>query len=641
VVHEALFSQWDRLRDWIEENRDLLRIRGRVETAAARWNAEGRPRDLLLPDGRLLAEAEDLLRHLDVLSLSGPVESFVEQSAVARRRRRRWRLAAVTAVAAGLAVATAVSWYQWQAWQRNRIEAKLFEYREALRDAEKEFLAHGPAPVGIKKALDAAQRVVRLIEEVKTLQGSAPEGADEAAAKAYEFSAVLRIELGDPEGSLRELEARKALSEKLGGLREVLSRNPAMMSYAMVVFDLNLELTVANMHLKVLLQQNEVLKQALEERMAKESGSPVPLQPPAKTETPKQDPRDVAREILRTNRSYVRLLEYMTQRYGREQDYIWLMAFQKYTAQGHETLQEWDEAHRVWGDRVVTARKRLDWARNNSMAYAEDKKKYERNAAKEVVVSQEDLVSFYMRRKEWEQALAEARDELKTLETEPELKYFEGDRFAVRRRIATLLANLGQTDAALQEVETGAAAILAWSQEELGASWKQLAQRYKQVASARADVGNIPGAVEAARHAVMLLEHQAQSPAGAADASAQARAYLELSWHLIFAKRFAEAEGIARKGLTLPVSEEEMALLNTNLAHALLFHDLVDQAREVYEAWKDKPVGKDKIFAASILEDFDALENAGLKHAAMPNIRTSMRAAVEAQQKAASKPQPN
>jgi hypothetical protein len=55
VVHEALFSHWDRLRNWIEDNRDLLRVRTRVELAAARWNGEGQPRDLLLPDGRVLA----------------------------------------------------------------------------------------------------------------------------------------------------------------------------------------------------------------------------------------------------------------------------------------------------------------------------------------------------------------------------------------------------------------------------------------------------------------------------------------------------------------------------------------------------------------------------------------------------------
>ena len=54
-----------------------------------------------------------------------------------------------------------------------------------------------------------------------------------------------------------------------------------MMSYALVVFDLQLELFIANEHLKALLRQNEVLKQALDERLRQRgAGSPAPTAGP-------------------------------------------------------------------------------------------------------------------------------------------------------------------------------------------------------------------------------------------------------------------------------------------------------------------------------------------------------------------------
>jgi hypothetical protein len=50
--------------------------------------------------------------------------------------------------------------------------------------------------------------------------------------------------------------------------------------------------------------------------------------------------------------------------------------------------------------------------------------------------------------------------------------------------------------------------------------------------------------------------------------------------------------------------------------HALLFHDADEQARELYETWKDKPVEakeKDaKLFARVVLDDFAQLERNGL-----------------------------
>ena len=45
----------------ITAEREFLRTRARVAAAAAHWRQEVEPADLLLPDGKPLAEAEDVL----------------------------------------------------------------------------------------------------------------------------------------------------------------------------------------------------------------------------------------------------------------------------------------------------------------------------------------------------------------------------------------------------------------------------------------------------------------------------------------------------------------------------------------------------------------------------------------------------
>ena len=53
VAHEALIRTWERLRDWIENSREDLRIQRRLTAAAAEWIASGRNRDYLASGARL------------------------------------------------------------------------------------------------------------------------------------------------------------------------------------------------------------------------------------------------------------------------------------------------------------------------------------------------------------------------------------------------------------------------------------------------------------------------------------------------------------------------------------------------------------------------------------------------------------
>ncbi len=58
LAHEALFSNWDRLKQWIEQDREALQIRRRLDQSAADWIGAGRDRGILYRGDRL-ARAKD------------------------------------------------------------------------------------------------------------------------------------------------------------------------------------------------------------------------------------------------------------------------------------------------------------------------------------------------------------------------------------------------------------------------------------------------------------------------------------------------------------------------------------------------------------------------------------------------------
>ena len=58
-AHEALLREWPRLRAWIEEDREGLRIERQLELAAREWRRLGRDEDALYRGARL-AEAREL-----------------------------------------------------------------------------------------------------------------------------------------------------------------------------------------------------------------------------------------------------------------------------------------------------------------------------------------------------------------------------------------------------------------------------------------------------------------------------------------------------------------------------------------------------------------------------------------------------
>jgi len=126
VAHEALFRSWQRLRAWLDEDREFLLWRRRLRSAVAQWEATGRDEDALLRGGAL-AEAERWLgQHAEGLEEE---RLFIEESAAAERRRiatarRRRRRALATAIGASLVFLTlaAIAFSQYLDARRRALE---------------------------------------------------------------------------------------------------------------------------------------------------------------------------------------------------------------------------------------------------------------------------------------------------------------------------------------------------------------------------------------------------------------------------------------------------------------------------------------------------------------------------------------
>jgi hypothetical protein len=78
VAHEALLREWPRLKAWVADIADDLRLWRQVEAAAAEWHRSGRDATYLWPHERLVPahQALDQLR-IDRTMLVEPVKSFI------------------------------------------------------------------------------------------------------------------------------------------------------------------------------------------------------------------------------------------------------------------------------------------------------------------------------------------------------------------------------------------------------------------------------------------------------------------------------------------------------------------------------------------------------------------------------------
>ncbi|HRQ59707.1 MAG TPA: TIR domain-containing protein [Azoarcus taiwanensis] len=112
VTHEALIRNWTLLREWIDQDREFLRGKARIDAAATLWEKDRRDASRLLRAGHPLAEGEALLARSGE-ELRAETIAFIEASmaATARTRRRTWfARAAISAVVLAVVVGAGAYW---------------------------------------------------------------------------------------------------------------------------------------------------------------------------------------------------------------------------------------------------------------------------------------------------------------------------------------------------------------------------------------------------------------------------------------------------------------------------------------------------------------------------------------------------
>ena len=112
VAHEAILSQWERLRGWIEERREDLLLHRRLVEAVAEWQDAGRDPEYLPREGRLAqfeawAGATDLALTAGEREFLAQARAAVDAAARRRARRRRAMLAGFAMLAAAASVLAA------------------------------------------------------------------------------------------------------------------------------------------------------------------------------------------------------------------------------------------------------------------------------------------------------------------------------------------------------------------------------------------------------------------------------------------------------------------------------------------------------------------------------------------------------
>lgn len=85
VAHEALLREWGRLREWLNESREDVRLQRRLSAAANEWRASGRDKSFLM-GGALLEQISGWARNTDI-AITEEERAYLAASLVDKRQQ--------------------------------------------------------------------------------------------------------------------------------------------------------------------------------------------------------------------------------------------------------------------------------------------------------------------------------------------------------------------------------------------------------------------------------------------------------------------------------------------------------------------------------------------------------------------------
>ncbi|MEV6756657.1 helix-turn-helix domain-containing protein [Streptomyces sp. NPDC051214] len=183
LAHEALITGWPRLRDWIERDRERLRVHRRLTEAAEAWADLGKDPGALYRGSRLTTAEEQLappeLTPVEQAFLhAGIAQRTQEQHLAGRTVRRLRRLRAALSVAAVLAlIAGVVAWQRDQDGEQRLAEAtsrRVASAAESMRYSD---------PLTAMRLSVAAWRISPTLEARAALMGAMTQREQDAFAE--------------------------------------------------------------------------------------------------------------------------------------------------------------------------------------------------------------------------------------------------------------------------------------------------------------------------------------------------------------------------------------------------------------------------------------------------------------------------
>jgi WD40 repeat protein/DNA-binding SARP family transcriptional activator len=186
VAHEAILSQWDRLRAWIEERREDLLLHRRLVEAVDQWEEAKRDPEYLPGAGRLTqfetwAAATDLALTTAEREFLAEARAAAEDTARRRSRRRRTILAGFASLAAAASLLAVLAFVQ-----RGRAE------RDARAATSRELAAAAVANLDIDPERSTLL-ALEAVDATRQADGMVLREAEEALHRAVQRSRIVRV----------------------------------------------------------------------------------------------------------------------------------------------------------------------------------------------------------------------------------------------------------------------------------------------------------------------------------------------------------------------------------------------------------------------------------------------------------------
>lgn len=113
VAHEALFQRWERLRSWLEEDLEIVRLRQRVSEAAREWESGARDEAFLIHRGGRLEDALKLYGKMNAQN-----QEYLKACETIQHKAERFRRFITIGFAFGLGLMMLIAVLAGFQWQR-------------------------------------------------------------------------------------------------------------------------------------------------------------------------------------------------------------------------------------------------------------------------------------------------------------------------------------------------------------------------------------------------------------------------------------------------------------------------------------------------------------------------------------------